>query len=278
MSAAAASSQAGSWSRQASQAAVTSSGADRPDPWARSRARASRASWRSAFSRSRARSAQPAYGSPGSNSASPARAADMASSRAWPGGIARPARRPAACSSASTMISGASHTWARSAPSSASASSPSSASAARAIDSAFDSERAAARGSSRGNSSSQARSRVTLRPGLTSSSAHSRRALGRGHGPADRAPACTVNSPSSRARTVALAGASCVIPVATRSLSRARPTFPAWFLAGLLSSIPAAGRAGLRPAALPATGTPREQRLRTVVTEVKNNEHLVPAV
>ena len=96
MRAPAASSQAGSWSRQASQAAATSSGPDRPAPFARSRARASLASWRSALSRSLARSAQSAYGSPGSSSRSSARAAARASSLAWPGGIASPARSASA--------------------------------------------------------------------------------------------------------------------------------------------------------------------------------------
>ena len=53
MSAPAASSQAGSWSRQDSQAASTSSRPALPAPAARSLARPRRASWRSAASRSR---------------------------------------------------------------------------------------------------------------------------------------------------------------------------------------------------------------------------------
>src|SRR6185312_13276640 len=107
-------------------------------------------------------------------------------------------------------------------------------SAARAIDSALETERAAARGSRSGKSSSQARSRLTRRPGLTRTSWQSRRALGRGQGPAARPPETTENGPSSLTRT------------ATSPLS---PTCHALF-----------------PHREPA-GTPREQRLPTVQAE-----------
>ena len=87
--------------------------------------------------------------------------------------------------------------WLRSAASRESAGRPSSASVPRAIDSALETDLAAARGSRPGNSSSQARSRLTRRPGLRRTSWQSRRALGRGHGPAARPPETTENGPSS---------------------------------------------------------------------------------
>ena len=87
--------------------------------------------------------------------------------------------------------------WVRSAASRDTPDGPRPARAARAIDSALETDLAAVRGSRPGNSSSQARSRLIRRPGLTRTSWQSRRAVGRGHGPAARPPEATENGPSS---------------------------------------------------------------------------------
>ena len=125
---------------------------------------------------------------------------------------------------ASTSTSGETQIWLRSAASRAAAGWPSSASVPRAIDSALDTDRAAARGSRPGNSSSQARSRLTRRPGLTRTSWHSRRALGRGHGPATRPPETTENGPSSLTWTVSPPGGPFALCADTSPLSRTRRT------------------------------------------------------
>src|SRR5690242_20579751 len=132
--------------------------------------------------------------------------------------------------------------WVRSASSKVVAGSPRLLSAARAIDSALETDRAAARGSRSGKSSSQARSRLTRRPGLTRTSWQSRRALGRGHGPAARPPETTENGPSSLTRTAT----SPLSRTSSRALSHAAPA--------------------LCPVLGP-TGTPREQRLPSVQPE-----------
>jgi hypothetical protein len=69
------------------------------------------------------------------------------------------------------------------------------------MDRALDSDRAAACGVRAGTRQSHAASLVIRRVGLTSTSAHSSRAAGRGHGPATTSPTVTANGPSRRTVT-----------------------------------------------------------------------------
>jgi hypothetical protein len=85
-----------------------------------------------------------------------------------------------------------------SAQSSPAAGGPSWSSTERAIDSAFHSAFVAASDLSAGNRASQAASRLRRRPGLMSTSWHSRRALGRGQPPVLRSPAAMTKRPSRR--------------------------------------------------------------------------------
>ena len=171
----------------------------RPHSRARSRASSRRASWRRYSTRSRARAAHSASGSSSSGTPPVDRASTSAESRPEPGGASRAARSACSWASRSTArsILGPTQIWAGSALSIPAAVGPSSFSANRAIDWALYSERAAASGVSDGNSASRADSRLIRRPGLMSTSWHSRRALGRGHELVLRSPSLTVNRPRS---------------------------------------------------------------------------------
>ena len=94
-------------------------------------------------------------------------------------------------------MSAPTHIWTGSALSIPAASGPSSFNVNRAMDWALYNERAADSGVRDGNSASRADSRLIRRPGLMSTSWHSRRALGRGHEHIRRSPMVTANRPSS---------------------------------------------------------------------------------
>jgi hypothetical protein len=200
MSAAAASSSAGSASTQACQACSTSSGWARPAPRKRSRASSRRASWRRYWTRSLTGAAHSASGSSSRGVPPVERASTRAASRPGPGEV------PSAACSASWWASrstaratfGSAQIWPGSAQSKPAASAPSSFRAWRASDWTLYRERAAASGDSEGNRASQADSRLTLRPGLTSTNWHRRRALGRGHVAMLRPPPVTTNRPSKQ--------------------------------------------------------------------------------
>lgn len=218
----AASSQVGSWDRQVSQAWATESGLEHPSPLARSRARASRASCRAHSSRSRGRTAHSAWGSPSNKVPSSATAATRRESRSRPGSVARAA--PSASSwisrSTSSGAPGRMKIWLLSASMRRRPGSPRSDKAERAIDSVFESALTAAVGPSVGNSSSHAASWAIRCPGLTSTSWHRRRALGRGHVPALLSPRVMANGPRSLARNAGSPKcASLPASVATTALS-----------------------------------------------------------
>jgi hypothetical protein len=203
MRAEAASSQVGSAFRQPCHAATTSSGRDRPAPRIRSRARARRASWRRYSRCSRARTAQSALGSSSSGTPRIESAATRAASRSLPGANPRAAR--SACSapsrSTSNVRSVAAQTWLRSVHSRRAPAPPRSPSTERAMERALDSALEAASGPRAGNSASQAAPRLLRRPGVTSTSWHSRRAVGRGHAPARRPATEIANDPRRRTST-----------------------------------------------------------------------------
>jgi hypothetical protein len=125
------------------------------------------------------------------------------SSRPWPGGIDSASRRASSCASKSTSKPRLFCAWmkARSAIRSPAAGSPRADRAVLAMESAFRSSFVAAAEPRCGNKASQAASRPIRLPGLTSTSSHNLRALGRAHGPAARFPSVRQNVPNNLAQT-----------------------------------------------------------------------------